>query len=103
MMFASENKAHQTRIGPLDSHGVQHGRLAWPGGRRGALEETPGLLEGPAAKLRRRQSPRRIDASRCPSLGAVNRAAKKPFAGPFAILENATLSVRSNILDLADV
>jgi hypothetical protein len=64
---------------------------------------TPGLLEGPAAKVRKSQSPRRIDASRYASLGAVNRTAKNQFAEPFAILENATLSVRSNIMDMADV
>jgi hypothetical protein len=38
-----------------------------------------------------------------PSLGAVNRSAKKRFAEPFAILENAASSVRSNIIDMADV
>jgi hypothetical protein len=64
---------------------------------------TPGLLEGPAAKVRKSQSPRRIDASRYASLGAVNCTAKNQFAEPFAILENATLSVRSNMMDMDDV
>ena len=63
----------------------------------------PGCPKTRPPKLRKSQSPRRIDASRYPSLGAVNRTAKKRFAESFAILENAALSVRSNIMDMADV
>ena len=36
-------------------------------------------------------------------LRPVNRTAKKRFAEPFAILEKAAQSVRSNIMDMADV
>jgi hypothetical protein len=35
-----------------------------------------GVARKPAAKIRKNQSPRRIDASRYPSLGAVNAAQK---------------------------
>jgi hypothetical protein len=68
------------------------------GRRRRGSKARPAKLE--KARVR---GPRRIDTSRYPSLGAVNRTAKNPFAKPFAILENARLSVRSNIMDMADV
>jgi len=61
------------------------------------------VSQNPIAKERESQSPRRIDASRYPSPAAVNRTAKKRFAEPFAILEKAAQSVRSNIMDMADV
>jgi hypothetical protein len=36
-------------------------------------------------------------------VGQLTAAQKKRFAEPFAILENAASSVRSNIMDMADV
>ena len=68
----------------------------------------PGVPESPAAEVRKSQSPRRIDTSthrhiKVSSLGTVNRTARNRFAEPFAIVENAALSVRSNIMDMDDV
>jgi hypothetical protein len=81
LLSASQHEAPQTRIGPLDIHRVRDGRRACLGIMALAMPELP---QSPAADVRKSQSPRRINASRYPSLGAVNRTAKNRFAKPFA-------------------
>jgi hypothetical protein len=56
----------------------------------------------------RRQSKKKPESAthrrtKVPLPGAVNRTAKKRFAETFSILGNAALSVRSNIMNMADV
>jgi hypothetical protein len=62
-------------------------RLGCPGGRRGTPDDTPGT---------------RRDASThqgAPSQGTFNRTAKNRSAAPFAIVENAALFFRLDIMD----